>query len=412
MAALNRPTKATYVVHDEISIETADHEDHTFCGIMFPVKCKNLLPVDHIVITSLAVRGRLGPLTVWVSNEASPTSFRMNPKHWTKVYERTHRASPSTFVTLNIDPVRLYPGETKALYVHSTLPGDQSIVYDNRHHTRTYDDNLVSVLTGRAHVSCEVFGTTPIWGWGNPWRDDREFVGRLDYGAVYQLWNPTSTVKCFGTHFQRMVVSLFLCQRRWESPVSMLPDDVIFYILNMCRWDWANDTSATMKEVKKKRLATMALAAATNSETAGSTSLPAATTAAAAASPASTVCCNRTCAGQDNDAEEDDEDEMEGVEEEEELYDENVEDDSEEENDSEEEEEEWDSESDYSSNVNVFAIRNDDSDSEENDDEDTEQGLMRRPWMARTLGRVQVLNALASLQDGAIFNPRRTANPN
>jgi hypothetical protein len=403
MAALNRPTKATYVVHDEISIETADHEDHTFCGIMFPVKCKDLLPVDHIVIRSLAVRGRLGPLTVWVSKEASPTAFRMNPKHWTKVYEQTHRASPTTFVTLNIEPIRLHPGETKALYVHSTLPGDQSIVYDDRHRARTYDDNLVSVLTGRAHVSCEAFGTTPIWGWGNPWRDDREFVGRLDYGAVYKLWNPTSTVKAFGSNFGQMVVSLLSCQRRWESPVSLLPDDVIFYILNMCRWDWANDTAATMKEVKKKRRAMLTLTAAATSSasaTTNDTSLPAAFDAApTAASPASTACCNRTCAGQDN-AEEEDEDEMEAVEEEE-SYDENAEDDS----DSEEEEEEWDSDSEYSSNANVFTIRNDDSDEEEEQEEDTD--LFGRPWRVRTVGRVQVLNALASLQDGAVFNPRR-----
>ena len=34
-------------------------------GIMFPVKCKDILPVDHVVINSVAVRGALGPLTVW-----------------------------------------------------------------------------------------------------------------------------------------------------------------------------------------------------------------------------------------------------------------------------------------------------------------------------------------------------------
>ena len=36
---------------------------------MFPVKCKDLLPLDHIVIKSVSVRGDLGPVTVWVNNE-------------------------------------------------------------------------------------------------------------------------------------------------------------------------------------------------------------------------------------------------------------------------------------------------------------------------------------------------------
>lgn len=34
-------------------------------GIMFPVKCKDILPIDHVIINGVAVRGALGPLTVW-----------------------------------------------------------------------------------------------------------------------------------------------------------------------------------------------------------------------------------------------------------------------------------------------------------------------------------------------------------
>ena len=49
---------------------------------------------------------------------------------------------------------------------------------------------MISIFTGRAHVCNRAFGQLPIWGWGNAWRDQREFVGQLEYGAVYQLWNP------------------------------------------------------------------------------------------------------------------------------------------------------------------------------------------------------------------------------
>ena len=43
--------------------------DHFFSGILFPVICKSTLPVTHIVINSLKVRGDLGPMTVWVGKE-------------------------------------------------------------------------------------------------------------------------------------------------------------------------------------------------------------------------------------------------------------------------------------------------------------------------------------------------------
>jgi hypothetical protein len=42
-----------------------------------------------------------------------------------------------------------------------------------------------------------------------------------------------------------------MCQRRVESPFSKLPDDAIYYILNMMRWDWVNDTSAGMVRDQK-----------------------------------------------------------------------------------------------------------------------------------------------------------------
>ena len=108
---------------------SVDREDHTFCGIMFPVKCKDLLPLDHVVIHSVAVRGRLGPLTVWVSKEeATPRrGFRMNPKFWEKIYERTHGPSIRNYVELDFrsNPIYLKPGQTRAIYIHSTLPGDE-----------------------------------------------------------------------------------------------------------------------------------------------------------------------------------------------------------------------------------------------------------------------------------------------
>jgi len=291
MAAFNRPTNATYETHENVTIDTQDNEDHTFCGIMFPIKCKDLLPVDHLVIKSVAVRGRLGPLTVWVSNKDAnyerdrryrtlnslarhagvppPRHVHINddgehrvplkPNSWTKLYEKVHKPCPRgnyTELVFN-EPFCLRPGEMRALYIHSTLPGDQAIVYDNSYYgssDKRYEDDKLCILTGRAHVSTTCFGQDPIWGWGNAWRDRREFVGRLAYGTVYKLWNPEVQPK-FGNRFQNGARTLFLCQRRWESNMSKLPDEAIFYILNMCRWDWFDDCQRSMKDRRKREKA-------------------------------------------------------------------------------------------------------------------------------------------------------------
>jgi len=291
MAALNRPTNATYETHENVTIDTQDNEDHTFCGIMFPIKCKDLLPVDHLVVKSVAVRGRLGPLTVWVNKKDENYSGDLNrryctrsirnklahrvlkqgegghiskiehripldPSSWIKLYDKKHDPCPPgqyTELVFN-EPFCLRPGEMRAIYIHSTLPGDTAIVYDNSYYgtsDKRFEDDKLSILTGRAHVSTTCFGQDPIWGWGNAWRDRREFVGRLEYGTVYKLWNPEVQPK-FGSCFQNGARVLLMCQRRSVSPVSMLPDEAIFYILNMCRWDWFNDSSNGMNDRRKR----------------------------------------------------------------------------------------------------------------------------------------------------------------
>mmetsp|Transcript_25298 Transcript_25298/g.29293 ORF Transcript_25298/g.29293 Transcript_25298/m.29293 type:complete len:258 (+) Transcript_25298:53-826(+) len=71
--------------------------------------------------------------------------------------------------------------------------------------------------------------------------EHREFVGQISYGVVYDLWNPSEHLR-FGNSFRHLATNLFYCQRFRQSPLSRLPEECIFYILNMCRWDWAKDT--------------------------------------------------------------------------------------------------------------------------------------------------------------------------
>lgn len=402
---------------------------------MFPVKCKDNLPLDHVVINSIAVRGRLGPLTVWVSIEdqrENRLEFRMNPRFWTKIYDKVHKPSFQSFQTLDLsdNPIYMKPGQVRAVYIHSSLPGDEAIVYDNRNHRRTYDDALVSILTGRAHVSPIPFGTTPIWGWGNAWRDQREFVGRIEYGAVYKLWNPSQS-HIFGGKFQSMARVLFLCQRRCESPMSRLPDDCIFYILNMCRWDWANDTPGDMKQLKRRRqnqhiAASMAVAA----QQAG---VPMSET----TNPTARSCCARAgIASQDDDADDssdgeadsqdaieedqdDDDDDYEiqddyGVDndgdddDDVEVDDEDDDDDDDNDNDDDDDNDDEDFEDDDAGDEDAAeeednddtVFRYQDYDSDEEPSANGQEHLPNRAaWIRRQFARIHVLQALAQLED-------------
>jgi hypothetical protein len=451
-----------------------------FCtgsGIMFPIKCKELLPIDHLVIKSVSVRGRLGPLTVWVSNNEDtvlpdptpplaaaasrrssrrrnneirdPSSHRMrvecntetnrfensidlHPSAWTKLYEKTHDASRREYVELVLDqPIRLKPGEARVLYIHSTLPGDEAIVYDNSYYgteSKRFEDDKLAILTGRAHVSTRVFGQEPIWGWGNAWRDRREFVGRLSYGTVYKLWNPEVHPK-FGGRFQEGARALLMCQRRWGSPWSILPDECVYYILNMCRWDWFNDSSDSMKErrkaeraVKKHRALMSEQSTASSAEDDHSmedTKPSASETCCARVTRSQARAARDNVDGQDGDIEVEEEMEeenvnMEGVEEEMD-FDENEEDNDDDDDDDEDDDnddgdddgddsDDWsDTEDQYhTANRRQFRFFNVDSDDEDDDANRGSAENQRQDWIRRQFARIHVLRALASMEDQAV----------
>jgi hypothetical protein len=114
-----------------------------------------------------------------------------------------------------------------------------------------FEDDKIAIHTGKAHLSFEPFGQEPIWGWGNAWRDRREFVGQIIYGTVYKLWNPERH-GYFGSNFQAATEALLMLQRR-NTVISCLPDECLFYILNMCRWDWFDDTGRGLKQKYRAR---------------------------------------------------------------------------------------------------------------------------------------------------------------
>lgn len=91
-----------------------------------------------------------------------------------------------------------------------------------------------------AHLNCVPFLSESPWGggWGRGqgWRNNREFVGKIDYGVRWLLWDPTVT-KRFPKIFQQVVYNFIAAGYRAESLVSALPQEIVLFILNMCDWN-------------------------------------------------------------------------------------------------------------------------------------------------------------------------------
>ena len=204
------------LVHEHCTVDTRDHEDHTFCGIMFNVRCKTDLPAEYIEIESISVRGDLGPMTAWVTKEISPNATYEYRQHeetqWTKIYEGVHSQSRRTYTELKLlSSIRIKPGESCGVYVHSALPGDEGIVYDNQRNATTYEDDVFQILPGMAHLSCHPFGSRGYWG--SPWRRNREFVGKMGYGIRWKMWSPDNHLQ-FPRNFQSVVKTMIMASRR------------------------------------------------------------------------------------------------------------------------------------------------------------------------------------------------------
>ena len=164
------------LVHESFVCDTRDHEDHTFCGVMFNVACETALPAEYIEVASVAVRGDLGPMTVWWT----PHSFANkseSEEQWTCVFKAECAACRDLYTELELtEPIRLRPGESCGIYVHSGLPGDEGLVYDNQRNRVTYQDKVFKVYPGLAHLSNRPFGRRGFWG--RPWRTNRECAPR------------------------------------------------------------------------------------------------------------------------------------------------------------------------------------------------------------------------------------------
>lgn len=222
--------------------DTEYHPDHTYSGIMFDIEARRLLPYQFLEIQSLSVRGELGPVKVYVT-QGSYVGKHIVPSRWVCHFDETLPASVDELCELHLQvPVRLAPGTTVGIYIHSQLPNDKGIVYsNNRSDDFSYEDRVIRILPkGIAHTSPIPFSEHSMRQ-TQAWRHHREFVGSVRYGFRLLLWTPEAHY-LFPRSFRVSVFTLLCAQhvlsRTPQVSFGSIPKELVFYIINFLPYNW------------------------------------------------------------------------------------------------------------------------------------------------------------------------------
>lgn len=231
-------------------------------------------------------------------------------------------------------------------------------------------------------------------------------MGQIDYGVRFKIWSPSLT-HSFGPQFNTAVRTLLACQRSAESPVALLPDECLYYILHLCKWDWFQDAAAALKEkrrARQKRERAAAVAAATATGTVPMARQVTqetqeqqqqhrgASEEEVAAMDEDTQHAQAADDTEMNEQEEDDDDE----EEENEWVEEQEE-------DSDSDESAWERQHGYRANTQLFVfhdVSSDEEDEQGDDEQNAEEAAAeRQAWFRRHFARIHILRALAQAED-------------
>ena len=92
---------AEFIDYQSFTQDTQDREDHSFCGVYFDLSPSDELPLSYVEVTSLWVRGDLGPCTIWTTPDGHGGvrgGKVYDQDAWRCVYEREHGPSFDEFV--------------------------------------------------------------------------------------------------------------------------------------------------------------------------------------------------------------------------------------------------------------------------------------------------------------------------
>lgn len=216
-------------------------------GVLWDVEARGAC---EVVVTSLWIGGMLGRVRIfardgsWRGDDAEHeqrlvatgwgTRYDLDPTGWALVADE--ECAPSWDIPREIrltTPVRILPHHRRALFVHSNLPDDLGIQY------QSYDgrdvmaqDEHVALHPGLGFTGAVPFDTRRGW-----YRAYRGLAGSVGYTAAPVRWSAPVHAH-FPVAARAAVRTILLAQRRKDSPLALLPKDVVLAMLEHCDWDW------------------------------------------------------------------------------------------------------------------------------------------------------------------------------
>lgn len=221
---------------------------HSFAGIIFDV---HACSEREVMVTSVHVAGMLGRVRIfarectWRDDEEETERrtvftgwghhYEMNERGWALVHDEQLPPSWNTAREVRLQqPVRIMPHHTRALFVHSNLPDDLGIQYQEwRPADVVAADDTVQILPGLGFTGQVPFDHRHGW-----YRQGRGPAGGISYTSQPVYWNMRSHAGC-PAELQGMVRTMLCVHAQPESTLHVLPAHLLLYMLEFLRWDWA-----------------------------------------------------------------------------------------------------------------------------------------------------------------------------
>jgi len=234
------------------------NSNHTYSGICFDVKSCGF---ETIIIRGVAVGGEIGNYTIWSKNTSVQVTYKKK-SDYTLVAKGFSQPSFQKAKLLKLEtPIFLKPNSVVTIYVHSGVRSDRGIYYQSISRNSAYckDDNL-EIYPGFARVGNPAFDSNDTddfgygnWGWGG-WRSGRAFSGSIIYSIQGKKWS-YNCHREFPLYFRDVVICLLLCWNREECPLSMIPAETLFHVIELLNWrDWEETNNKSLSKKPKKCL--------------------------------------------------------------------------------------------------------------------------------------------------------------
>merc|ERR1711991_551674 len=187
----------------------------------------------------------IGDYNIYTKQSSLRTGYKSDTD-WTLAGSGTHETARRGANLPLEQPLEVQPGDTAAIYIHTTGQHDRGIAYQSysRLDQRIAGDENLTLYPGQARIGSNPFAVVEgqeveaagLWGW---YRAPRGLAGAVRYRCRRRRWTPESHV-VFPAPFRAAVETVMqIATLRETSPWSRLPLETIFHIFEQLDWrDW------------------------------------------------------------------------------------------------------------------------------------------------------------------------------